>query len=104
MLQLTQAALWTLSLLSFAMLAPKGGDPAEFVYGWPHLELTIFSTCALLASLLSALSAILMPLLWRAAPSPMWSRRRKVTFTLTTLISVAFAIVLALWDALVPWA
>ncbi len=104
LVQTTQAVLWLIAMGLFGAWATGVGDPATVVYGWPGLLLVLASSCALLAALMAALTPVLLPLVWRGGRRvDSWTGDRKARFTLTTLIFLAYAALLASWGALEPW-
>lgn len=100
----TQSALWIAAMALFAVWAAGTGDVAKVMYGWPSLTLLIASTCALVAGLLSLLSILLLPLVWRGGRRvDSWTGGRKFAFTLTTVVFAGYSLLLASWGALEPW-
>ncbi|MFN3524343.1 MAG: serine hydrolase domain-containing protein, partial [Phenylobacterium sp.] len=103
-IQNTQAALWLTALVLFAVWAAKASDVAKIMYGWPGGELVIASACALVAAVLTLLTLVLLPAVWRGGRRvDSWSPLRKLAFTLTVAVYSAFSLVLALWGVLAPW-
>ena len=76
------------------------GAILEQLHGRPWQE--IFSTAALVATVLSAGAMALVPAIWKGA-SGGWSRARRVRFTLAAIVFAALGGLLALWGALAPW-
>jgi hypothetical protein len=104
MVQSVQSILWMAAMILFGLWAWQARDPAAAMYGWPGLPLIIASSCALVASILFLPVALLMPLVWRGGRRvESWSALRKLAFTLTSLVFLAFAVLLGLWGALQPW-
>ena len=63
------------------------------------------SSCALVAALLSAVTLVLLPFIWRGGRRvESWTVGRKLRFTATTLIYVGLSLVLLMRGGLVPWA
>ena len=53
---------------------------------------------------MTALCLILLPVAWRGGRRlDSWTTGRKARFSFTTLLFVAFAVVLGYWGALEPW-
>jgi hypothetical protein len=102
-LQTAGALAWLTSAGAAGAFAASVADSANLVYNWPTSPILVFSTAALAASLLAAVTVLLLPAVWRRAPVAGWTWWRKLRFTLTTLIFAAFGGILALWDALQPW-
>jgi hypothetical protein len=62
------------------------------------------SASALVASLLSVGSLIFLAVIWRGGRRvDSWTAGRKLSFTVTSLLYFAFAVVLFQWGALEPW-
>lgn len=103
--QTASSALWLLSGAGFALWASSvWGDVARAVYDWPGPWLLIASACALVASLLTVITVILLPAIWKGGRRlDSWTVPRKLRFTATTIAFAAFAIVLAVNGALEPW-
>jgi hypothetical protein len=103
-LQVTQALLWLIALLLFGLWWLGAGDPVDRMYGWPGLPLIIASSCALVATALAAPILLFTPFVWRGGRRvESWSGGRKLGFTLTSLIFMAYGALLAYWGALAPW-
>ncbi len=103
-LQVTQSLLWLIALILFGAWWLGAGDTVSRMYGWPGLPLIIASSCALVATALSVPILLFTPFVWRGGRRvESWSSGRKLTFTLTSLIFVAYGALLAYWGALAPW-
>jgi len=108
-IQTIQAVLWLMAFGLFGSWALGAADTAQVVYAWPGVRLLLASACALTAALLSVVTlAGLTPLpfvtIWRAGRRlDSWTMPRKLAFSATTLIYVAFSVVLLHWGALTPW-
>jgi hypothetical protein len=103
-LQVTQALLWLIALILFGVWWLGAGDTVKRMYGWPGLPLIIASSCALVATALAAPILLFTPFVWRGGRRvESWSGGRKLAFTLTSLIFVAYGALLAYWGALAPW-
>ena len=104
LLQTTQAVLWLIALGSFGAWFAGTGDPANVVYNWPGAWLVLASACALVAAVLTAITVIMLPVIWRGGRRvDSWTPGRKIRFTLTVVIFTAFAVDLGYWGALSPW-
>jgi CubicO group peptidase (beta-lactamase class C family) len=100
----TAAALWLLAIGLFGVWAAGTGDEAKVMYDWPGVTLVVASTCALAASLLSASTMLLLPLIWRGGRRvDSWTGGRKIRFTLMAATFTAYGLLLASWGALEPW-
>ena len=74
------------------------------MYNWPGPFLLVASACALVAALLTGLTLLMAPAVWRGGRRvDSWTAWRKLRFTITTLVFAAFSLILALWGALEPW-
>jgi CubicO group peptidase (beta-lactamase class C family) len=103
-LQVTQALLWLIALVLFGLWWVGAGDAVQRMYGWPGLPLIIASSCALVATALAAPILLLTPFVWRGGRRvESWNGGRKLAFTLTSLIFMAYGALLAYWGALAPW-
>ena len=104
LIQTTQAVLWLVTFGAFGVWLAGTGDPANVVYNWPGGWFVLASACALVAALLTVLTLIMAPLIWRGGRRvDSWTPGRKLRFTITALIFTAFSVDLAYWGALTPW-
>jgi CubicO group peptidase (beta-lactamase class C family) len=104
LLQTTQAVLWLLAMGLLAFWAAGAGDTATVVYNWPGLPLILASACALVSGLLAVFTLLLLPLVWRGGRRvDSWSGLRKTRFTLTALLFLTYAGLLASSGFLEPW-
>ena len=104
LLQNTQALLWLLALGGFVLWLSGTGDPANVVYNWPGPWIVLASACALLAAVLTAVTLLMAPVIWRGGRRvDSWTPGRKLRFTITALVFAAFSLNLAYWGALTPW-
>jgi len=104
LVQNLQAILWLASGLLFLLWASKTQDVANVMYRWPGASLVIASACAFVAALLTLATLVAVPAIWRGGRRvDSWTALRKVSYTLTTLIYLAFSGVLVTWGALSPW-
>jgi CubicO group peptidase (beta-lactamase class C family) len=103
-IQTIQAALWLAAGLLTLLFAWQGREPAALMYGWPGVPLVTASSCALVASVLLLPVFLLMGPVWRGGRRvESWTVGRKFAFTLTTLVFLAFAVLLGLAGGLQPW-
>jgi CubicO group peptidase (beta-lactamase class C family) len=103
-LQVTQALLWLVALMLFGVWWLGAGDAVTRMYGWPGLPLIIASSCALVATALAVPILLFTPFVWRGGRRvESWSGGRKLAFSLTSLIFMAYGGLLAYWGALAPW-
>lgn len=104
LLQNTEAALWIGAMALFALWASKTGDVAGVMFNWPGPLLIIASACAMVAAVLSLLSLLIAPAIWRGGRRvDSWSALRKASYMVTALIYISFAVLLGMWGALSPW-
>ncbi|HEY9219931.1 MAG TPA: serine hydrolase, partial [Phenylobacterium sp.] len=104
LIQNTQALLWLVAIVLLGIWAARAKDVAQVIYNWPGAMLIIASACALLAAVLTVVTVVLVPVVWQGGRRvDSWSSGRKFAFTVTTLIYLAFSVVLFTWGALTPW-
>ena len=104
LVQNIQAGLWLTSLGLFAIWGMGVGDQGKIMYGWPGPLIVTASTCALVAAVLNFLTLAAMPSVWQGGRRvDSWPILRKLFFSLTVLIYLAFSIVLGIDGALAPW-
>lgn len=104
LVQNTQACLWIAAMTLLSLWLGKRGDPAAMMYAWPGGELLIASACALVAAVLTGVCLVLLPMIWRGGRRvDSWTSLRKAAFSVTTLVYLAFSVVLGAWGALSPW-
>ncbi|MFT4252651.1 MAG: serine hydrolase, partial [Caulobacter sp.] len=104
LLQSIQAVLWLAAMACTAVFAAGSGDVAAVVFGWPSGWLLTASACAFVASLLNLGAVPMVPLVWRGGRRvDSWGELRKLAFTITVLIFVAFAALLVLWNFVMFW-
>ena len=103
-LQGSAAGLWIASICLFGAWAVSASDVTRIFFDWPNLKVTLASSCALLAALLTLATIGLSPAVWMGGRrQDSWSTGRKLRFTATVLIFTLFAILLALRGGLEPW-
>jgi CubicO group peptidase (beta-lactamase class C family) len=100
-----QAGLWLTALVLFGLFfAHAVSDLSWVMYGWPSPLIILASACALVAAALTLLTIAALPAVWSGGRRvDSWSPLRKLAFTITVAIYVAFSVMLALWGALMPW-
>jgi CubicO group peptidase (beta-lactamase class C family) len=104
LLQTIQAILWLIALVGVGIFASGAGDVAKVVYGWPSGWLLSASACAFVSTLLTIATLAMLPVVWRGGRRvDSWTSLRKLAFTCTTLIFLAFALLLAAWGFLEFW-
>ena len=100
----TQAALWLVALGLFGLWLAGTGNLANVMYNWPGVPLIIGSAAALVAAILSLVTVLFLPLVWRGGRRvDSWTVSRKIRFTVASLILLSYAALLATWGALEPW-
>ena len=104
LVQSTIAALWLIAVMLVGTWSLNSNDLGWVMYHWPGPALIIASACALMAALLTLMTIIMAPSVWRGGRRvDSWTPWRKLRFTLTTVIFAAFSVMLGLWGALTPW-
>jgi len=104
LLQALQAGLWLIALGCFAIWAVRANDVLRLVYEWPGGLLVTASACALVAGVLGGVNLALLPIIWRGGRRvDSWTPGRKLRFTATALIFVAFTVLIGLWGGLTAW-
>jgi CubicO group peptidase (beta-lactamase class C family) len=105
LVQNIQAVLWLTCLCLFGLWVSKTADVANVMYGWPGVSLLIASACAIVAALLTILTAAILPGVWRGGRRvDSWTPWRKAGYAATVLIYLGFSALLFIWGALTPWA
>ena len=94
--------------MTLAGQAPANTPGAAGSAGWNPLDTlqldALVSACALVASLITVITLILLPLVWRGGRRvDSWANGRKFAFTLTVLVYGALGLLLLRWGALAPW-
>jgi CubicO group peptidase (beta-lactamase class C family)/uncharacterized membrane protein YphA (DoxX/SURF4 family) len=104
LVQVTIAVLWLITVAFGGIFALQARDVGQVMYHWPGFWLMTGSACALMAAILTVLTIVMAPAVWRGGRRvDSWSDLRKLRFTMTTLIFAAFSLLLALWGVLEPW-
>jgi hypothetical protein len=101
--QLAASALWLTTGGLFVVWVMSTNDALMVVKPWPSATLVGASTLALVAALTTLGCAVAMPWVWRAQAGG-WRWGRKFRFTLTVVISLSLAALLARGGLLAPWA
>lgn len=102
--QVSASILWITSFACFWIWRWGGLDAAALMFGWPGAWLLIASACAVVASVMTGLCVVLLPIAWRGGRRlDSWTTGRKARFSLTILVFSLFALTLAYWGALEPW-
>jgi CubicO group peptidase (beta-lactamase class C family) len=103
LLQTTQATLWLIALCCVGVFAANSGDIAWVFFGWPSGWLVTASACALVASVLTVVTLVMAPVVWRGGRRvDSWTTLRKLAFTCTTLLYAVLGVLLMLWNFLLP--
>jgi CubicO group peptidase (beta-lactamase class C family) len=104
-IQTSTAILWFIAVGGFSWWAAGGlRDPTAAFAEWPGPWVVIASSCALVASLCSLGQVLMLPAVWQGGRRvDSWTTWRKLRFSLTALIFLAFGVILLLWGALQPW-
>jgi CubicO group peptidase (beta-lactamase class C family) len=105
LVQNIQAVLWLTCLGLFSLWLSKASDQANVMYGWPGVSLLVASACAIVAALLTILTAAILPSVWRGGRRvDSWTAWRKAGYAATVLIYMSFSALLFMWGVLTPWA
>jgi CubicO group peptidase (beta-lactamase class C family) len=104
-IQTATAVLWWVAASGFGWWALRARLDASVAFGeWPGPWVVIASSAGLVAALCSLGQVLLLPAVWRGGRRvESWTGWRKLRFSLTALIFLAFAVMLMLWGALEPW-
>ncbi|MDR3512934.1 MAG: serine hydrolase, partial [Caulobacteraceae bacterium] len=98
------AALWLVAMALAAAYGFEARNPAYAMYAWPGPFVLVGSACALVAALLTGLTVLMAPAVWRGGRRvDSWTAWRKLRFTVSTLVFACFSALLAYWGALEPW-
>jgi CubicO group peptidase (beta-lactamase class C family) len=104
LVQTTIAVLWLIAAVLTAAWASGASDMGRVMYRWPGPLLILASACALTGALLTLLTIVMAPSVWRGGRRvDSWTAWRKLRFTMTTVIFAAFSLMLGLWGGLAPW-
>jgi hypothetical protein len=104
LLQVLQAGLWLIALGCFAAWTVHAHDTLRLIYEWPGGLLVTASACALVAGILGVANLVLLPIIWKGGRRvDSWTIGRKLRFTATTLVFVAFTALIGMWGGLTAW-
>jgi CubicO group peptidase (beta-lactamase class C family) len=104
LVQTTISVLWLMTITLAGSWAVGARYVGWVMYHWPGPALIIASACALTAALLTLLTMVMAPSVWRGGRRvDSWTGWRKLRFTMTTVIFASFSVLLGLWGALAPW-
>jgi CubicO group peptidase (beta-lactamase class C family) len=103
LMQTTQSVLFLLAMGCFTIWGLGTSDTAKLLYNWPGGWILTASALGLVAFILALVTLILLPFIWRGGRRvDSWTAGRKLRFTFTTLVFVAFGALLGLWGAIIP--
>lgn len=104
-IQTATSILWFAAAAGFGWWALRAlQDPTVGFAEWPGPWVVIASSSALVATLCSLGQVLMLPAVWRGGRRvESWTSSRKLRFTATALIFLAFGVLLMLWGALEPW-
>jgi CubicO group peptidase (beta-lactamase class C family) len=104
-IQTSTAILWFVAVSGFGFWAVRAmRDPTVGFAEWPGPWVVVASSCALVASLCSLGQVLLLPAVWQGGRRvESWTSWRKLRFSLTALIFLAYGVLLTVWGALEPW-
>jgi CubicO group peptidase (beta-lactamase class C family) len=104
-IQTATAILWFVAAGGFGWWASRASRDLSVAFNeWPGPWVVIASSAALVAALCSLGQVLLLPAVWRGGRRvESWNAWRKLRFSLTALLFLAFSVVLMLWGALEPW-
>lgn len=99
------SVLWLVAVIGFALWGASAGDRERLVYNFPGLPLTVASSAALIATVLSAALLIALPLTWKRAPTGQggWSLGRKIRHAMAVVLFLGFGALVGVWGGLIPW-
>jgi CubicO group peptidase (beta-lactamase class C family) len=104
LMQISTAILWLIAMVLFAIVGSEAVDVTTIFYAWPAPLVTWAASCALVASVLTAITVLMITTVWHGGRRvDSWTTARKLRFTLTTLIFTVFAVLMAIHGALEPW-
>jgi CubicO group peptidase (beta-lactamase class C family) len=104
-IQTATAILWFAAVACFCWWGLRAAnDPMVAFAEWPGPWVAIASSAALVAALCSLGQVLMLPAVWRGGRRvESWTSWRKLRFTATALIFLAYGVLLMLWGALEPW-
>ena len=104
LMQTSIAGLWLAAMAMFGLWATAAEDVSQVFYSWPGNLVTLASSCALVASILTAITLLMMTNIWRGGRRvDSWTSWRKLRFSMSTVIFTIFSILVALRGGLEPW-
>ncbi len=104
LMQTSIAGLWLAVMVMVGLWANVASDISQVFYSWPGSLVTLASSCALVASLLTAITLLMMTNIWRGGRRvDSWTSWRKLRFSMSTLIFTIFSILVAMRGGLEPW-
>lgn len=105
LMQSIQGGLWLTAMLLFGLWTSRAAsDLAWVMYNWPGVLLILGSTCALVAAALTIPSLAALPGIWSGGRRvESWTWGRKLAFSITVGVYLAFSLMLVFWGALAPW-
>lgn len=104
LMQTSIAGLWLAAMVMVGLWANVASDISQVFYSWPGSLVTLASSCALVASLLTAITLLMMTNIWRGGRRvDSWTSWRKLRFSMSTLIFTIFSILVAMRGGLEPW-
>ena len=104
-IQTSTAILWFVAAGGFGWWGMRAmANPSVAFSEWPGPWVVIASSSAVVASLCSLGQTLLLPAVWRGGRRvESWTSWRKLRFTVTALVFLAYGVLLMLWGALEPW-
>ena len=104
LMQTSIAGLWLAAMVMVGLWANAAQDISQVFFSWPGSLVTLASSCALVASLLTAITLLMMTNIWRGGRRvDSWTNWRKLRFSMSTLIFTIFSILVAMRGGLEPW-
>jgi CubicO group peptidase (beta-lactamase class C family) len=102
-LQTAAAAIWLTSLIAFGIWAMDGMDLMVLALQWPGPFMTAFSWLTVLGAILSAAGLIFLAPVWGGHGERSWGLWRRLRYSMTAVIFLSLAAVLAARGAMQPW-
>ena len=104
LMQISTAVLWLIAMIMFAFVGSASADVTRVFYSWPAPLVTWAASCALVATVLTAITVLMITTVWRGGRRvDSWTTARKLRFTMTTVIFTVFAVLMAIHGGLEPW-
>lgn len=101
--QTAAAATWLASLVAFGLFTATGMDLMAIALKWPGPFMTAFSWLGVLGAVLSLAGAPLLAPVWSGHGERSWGVWRRLRYSMTAVIFLGLAAVLAARGALQPW-